>query len=719
MSNRLRRRFSISVIGIIICVAVVLSLGQFILSVYDQRQLQTEQSVLAQDTFQEQIEVLQRDSGARLARVLVNPLYYEDMDQIEELAQLSVGSYYNQSILIEAPDGRVLQRYPDSFEGEYRAAALPSEDLAKLMSGELLTYSTRESVVSITPIVLGDQVLGFLQMQGSPVSAAQVIDFGSTQSMLYPGSTNLVYWLMVSIATVCLAVFGLLFVRRASTDLTDPLAALTKTAHEIGKGNYQVEPDINRQDELGELAEAISEMSENLRAQYESVQYLAYHDPLTGQCNRISFQNFLEAKIDPNSSEIKSAFVLMLDLDDFRVINDLRSHEAGDRTLKIAASRIDDTLRKFELDPRNTASEILISRTGGDEFAVVITDPWKSSLASELADQLVVNLSKPYRVDNTTWRITVSVGIARYPDDDPTPNGLINCANMALFHSKITGKGKVSEYAQINHQDGLNGTRIKEDFKLAMASDNDELFLNYQPIINLTSGRITGAESLLRWNHPALGPLSPAQFIPLIEHSELAHDTDLWVIRKACEMLEKVQQVGSHFKLSANISVANLVRENFPDSIAQILNETGARPSQLYLEITESYLFQDEDRAHKNILRIRDLGVEVWLDDFGTGFSSLSHLRNLTVEGIKIDQTFVNSLGEQLPDRAMVSAMIALATAFDIGIIAEGIETREQAEILQTLGCRMGQGWLFAKALPEQQLVDEISASRNFFQQTA
>ena len=184
-------------------------------------------------------------------------------------------------------------------------------------------------------------------------------------------------------------------------------------------------------------------------------------------------------------------------------------------------------------------------------------------------------------------------------------------------------------------------------------------------------------------------------------------------------MLEKVQQVGSHFKLSANISVANLVRENFPDSIAQILNETGARPSQLYLEITESYLFQDEDRAHKNILRIRDLGVEVWLDDFGTGFSSLSHLRNLTVEGIKIDQTFVNSLGEQLPDRAMVSAMIALATAFDIGIIAEGIETREQAEILQTLGCRMGQGWLFAKALPEQQLVDEISASRNFFQQTA
>lgn len=412
------------------------------------------------------------------------------------------------------------------------------------------------------------------------------------------------------------------------------------------------------------------------------------HDLLTGLPNRLLFDELLALALVNIHRQGGMLAVMMLDLDRFRMINDTLGHIMGDRLLQSVTQRLRGCLRDSHT----------IARWGDDEFTVLLPQIRSAEDAIQIAQQILDALKAPFQIDIHELHITASIGITLSPYDGEDAGTLLKCADTTMNRAKQLGKNNYLLYTPTMNQRSLEGLLLGNH--LYKALNQQELLLHYQPQIELKTGKVVGVEALLRWQHPDMGLISPAQFIPLAEETGLICEIGEWVLRTACRQNREWQESGlPALRIAVNLSVRQFQQPNLVQTIAQILQETGLEPHYLELEITESLLMQDIDVVVTILRGLQRLGVYIAMDDFGTGYSSLSALMHLPVNTLKIDQSFVQNLNKHASNRAIISAVIALGHGLHLKLIAEGVETVEQLEFLRQNSCDIVQGYLFSRPL--------------------
>ena len=434
------------------------------------------------------------------------------------------------------------------------------------------------------------------------------------------------------------------------------------------------------------------------------VEHQAFHDALTGLPNRAKFLDRLEHAIPRAKRRENGVAVIFMDLDNFKIINDSLGHQTGDELLIQIAGRLQQFVRE----------EDTIARLGGDEFTVLLQDLHSVDEAIEVTERIVKGLLEPIKLSQGETVAMASIGIAYSEKGQDSAESLLRDADTAMYAAKARGKSGYAVFDQ--SMNALVVERMELENGLRMAMDQGELMLDYQPIVSLTSGDITGIEALLRWDHPTKGRISPDKFIPVAEDSGLIVPIGAWVLREAClshlALIKRLPKCRD-LTLSVNLSGRQLQRADIVPQIAAIIAETGFDPSLLKLEVTESVLIRDEVESVGKLHELKTLGIKIAIDDFGTGYSSLSTLNSYPVDVVKIDRAFISRMGQEEEVDAIVGAIVLLSRVMHLEVTAEGLETREQVQYLQAFGCDSAQGFYFSKPLCWNTLVDLLDQGLN------
>ncbi len=432
----------------------------------------------------------------------------------------------------------------------------------------------------------------------------------------------------------------------------------------------------------------------SLKNANERLHYMALHDGLTGLTNRALLEDRVDQTIRHASMEGRSFPVLFLDLDRFKPVNDYMGHHLGDEILKQVAMRFSETL-----NPDDT-----VARIGGDEFVIVLHNTRDPQRIHEVAQRVRNAVSRPFMINGQSLTISVSVGISMYPQDGTTFQALLANADSAMYHAKRKGPGVIQFFSP--EMDARTNLRVEMENDFRRALENDEFILHYQPKVTIRTGRIESLEALVRWNHPKRGLLLPHEFIPLAEETGLIVPLGTWVVREACRENAAWQKAGlPRLRLAVNLSALQFIHQNLEEIVFGALDEAGLDPDCLELEITETLLMRDPEGAMQTLSAIRSKGVHVAIDDFGTGYSSLAYLKKLPLDKLKIDRSFITGIDTNMNDAAIVRTIIVLAHSLDLRVIAEGVETFEQMEILRDMGCDAYQGFYLTPPLPPDLLV--------------
>jgi diguanylate cyclase (GGDEF)-like protein len=450
--------------------------------------------------------------------------------------------------------------------------------------------------------------------------------------------------------------------------------------------------------ELSEAASKLAALILEHRRLRSELMHNAYLDALTGLPNRRAGVQAIDAAITRAASHNGSVAVLWVDVNRFKRINDQFGHEAGDHVLQTIAERI-------RRNPLNTGTA---ARVGEDEFLIVIPGNDDSIDSVEIARRIGTAISKPIYVGSTRITVSTSIGICSYPQNGATADILERNADFAMSRAKSTGEG----YCVFSSAMGAEANEAMEiEEALGVALEKNYLRLVYQPLYAL-DGSLTGFEALLRFRHPQLGDISPARFIPIAEDTRLILPIGNWVLREACRQLKEWQDNGlQQVRMAVNISALQFARDDFADTVARTFSECGVDPENLILELTESVVMEDYTSVVSQMNLLRQCGVHIAMDDFGTGYSSLSYIHRIPVDIIKIDRSFVERLTEKGGTRPIVEAVIAMAKHLGLTVVAEGVETVEQHQILQQAGCQGFQGYLFARPLPPEEAASCLRAS--------
>jgi diguanylate cyclase len=438
------------------------------------------------------------------------------------------------------------------------------------------------------------------------------------------------------------------------------------------------------------------------------IRRLAYYDTLTGLPNRQLFQQNAARSLDHARERGRKVAVLYLDLDRFKRVNDNLGHAVGDALLKNVARRLEQCvgITTPGIDSSESFEEFAappIGRLSGDEFVLLVSPITHAKQADDLANEVRRSLAEPFECEGHSLVVTPSIGIALYPEDGADIEDLLIKADMAMYRAKEQGRNSYAFYGESLAIRSLG--RLELENELRRAFEAGEFELHYQPKIELVSGGVVGAEALLRWHHFSRGWIAPDKFIPIAEETGMIGPMGDWVIREACKTLKSWDTMGlAHLSIAVNVSVRQFARPDFVDSVLQTLQKHGIGPNRIELEITESLLMRNVTETTGNLKRLAAAGVGVSIDDFGTGYSSLGYLKQFTVNSLKIDRSFVKDLTVSSDDKAICSAIIALARELRLKVIAEGVETVEQLNFLRLQNCDQVQGYLFSKPIPAAEL---------------
>ncbi|MBL8533851.1 MAG: EAL domain-containing protein [Betaproteobacteria bacterium] len=448
---------------------------------------------------------------------------------------------------------------------------------------------------------------------------------------------------------------------------------------------------------------AIQDITENKAAE-ERIHQLAYFDRLTQLPNRHRFVENVEAALTHARNSDRLVAVLSMDLDQFKRINDTLGHAVGDRLLTSVADRLRETVRTRDtVLRRNTVEDSHLARLGGDEFCVLLTDMSHFEDAAKVAQRIIESLQRPMDVDGRELFTTTSVGISLFPMDGGDADTLVKNADAAMYFAKSQGRNNYQFYGKEMNSRALE--RLAMESRLRRAVERREFQLHYQPKLDLRSGRIVGVEALIRWQHPELGMVPPAEFIPIAEDSGLIVSIGEWVMREAAEQVRRWQANGlDSFHVAVNIASPHFQQPDFTDHVAAILQETGLAPKYLELEVTESMLMDDRTLNLDTLTRLKKMGLRLSIDDFGTGYSSLAYLKRFPVDTLKVDRSFVKDTPAADDDAAIASAIIAMAHSLRLEVVAEGVETSSQLEFLKAHGCEYVQGYLISRPVPAAEI---------------
>ncbi len=431
----------------------------------------------------------------------------------------------------------------------------------------------------------------------------------------------------------------------------------------------------------------IEDISERKRAE-DIIRKQAYHDNLTDLPNRVLFGERLERTLSQSRRSDEMAAVLFMDLDRFKQINDTLGHAAGDKLLKEVARRL----------LRTVGADDTVARMGGDEFTVLLPGITSPRDGARMAQKIKRILSRPLTLDGHDLYVAASVGIAVFPFDGQDADTLVKHADVAMYRAKEQGGDDYQMYTRAMNATSLQRLVMEASLRKALA--RDEFTLLFQPQFDMATGRIDGAEALVRWNHPELGQLKPAQFIPLAEETGLISPLGEWILREACRHGARWMQAGTPLRVSVNISARQFAQRDLAERVDTILRETGFDGKLLDMELTESALLEQGKGALETLASLKELGLRLSVDDFGTGYSSLMYLRQFPIDVLKVDQSFVQGMTTRSEDAAIVRAVIDLAHALGLRVVAEGVETTDQREQLAVLGCDALQGYLFSAPVP-------------------
>ena len=435
----------------------------------------------------------------------------------------------------------------------------------------------------------------------------------------------------------------------------------------------------------------------DLHSARERNRRLAYFDALTGAPNRTYFQSILDGALARRRDAGNPFALLCIDLDNFKRINDTLGHSVGDELLRVVTQRLHSELRSASPE-RGGEDHCGLSRLGGDEFMVLLQDMKDPDEASAVAARLIAAVSRPMRLAKHDVLVTPSIGIALCPTHGDDAETLLRNADLAMYFAKRRGAGTAALFQPDMSAGALK--RLTIEGELRGAIERNELSIEYQPQYRLGSARIVGLEALLRWKHPSLGMVPPSEFIPIAEQTGLIFAVGEWVLRTACLQAAAWHRDGLQpVRVAVNVSGLQLVQSDFPASVGRILRETQLPRGALELEITETVIVQDDDRAIRAIEELQALGVEIAIDDFGTGHSSFARLSRFPINRLKIDRAFVRRAHMSSADNAIASAMISMAKTLNIEVVAEGIEEMEQLIVLQDCSCDLGQGYLLSRPL--------------------
>ncbi|MGB1311364.1 MAG: putative bifunctional diguanylate cyclase/phosphodiesterase [Leucothrix sp.] len=444
--------------------------------------------------------------------------------------------------------------------------------------------------------------------------------------------------------------------------------------------------------------EGLKQKNQRVLQSQEIIQKLAECDDLTGLLNRTGAESYFQHMLGNRNINDDHIVAYFIDLDSFKSINDLFDHHAGDQLLIETSDRLDALLH---------GEDDFACRFGGDEFVLVLCTDRQLDVAV-FAEKIKMSLAKPHQILGAESEITASIGVA-IGCNTPSFDALCKKADMAMFKAKQSGKNQYHLYTDQLQHDYMRNLNIVNDLNSAI--DNHLLDLFYQPKVNLQSNKIESAEALLRWNRGNDDGIGPEEFIPIIESTELIHSIGDWVINEACLACKKWHSEGEFIRVAVNVSALQLTRPSFYQTVADTLERVGLAPEFLEVEITEHSLIREETVVNTQLEALKTLGVSLSIDDFGTGYSNLAYLAHLQVDVLKLDRSFVSKLTVSQEYLAIVTAVIKMAKMLGMKVVAEGVETRRELEILADLDCDYGQGYLWSKAMPDSKL---LSVIKNF-----
>ncbi|TCS37120.1 putative bifunctional diguanylate cyclase/phosphodiesterase [Reinekea marinisedimentorum] len=510
-------------------------------------------------------------------------------------------------------------------------------------------------------------------------------------------------YLLSSLAILLVVLFFVyLLARRLQRRIAGPFENLVQGMKNISASNdfsHRIEKGEN--DEVGQIIDNFNEMigqiersNLQIQAKNKEVEQHAFYDALTGLPNRRMLMQQLSKELNRCSRTFKTGALLYLDLDHFKTINDSLGHTTGDMLLKEVAHRLRSHLRKGDTP----------ARVGGDEFVVILTDLDENvGVAAEnalsVAEALRKQLSSPYVIEERRLHSSPSIGIALFHHANDSADDLIKQADLAMYKAKEDGRNLVQFFAADMQKLALRRMHIEEDLRHALESDPNQLELHYQPQVN-HNGEIFGAEALIRWNHPTNGRISPEEFIPVAEVTGLIHPLGKWVLSHGLQQLSVWQSKGLNTQLAINISPNQFLQEGFLETVTEAVKTCGVNAERFELEITESVIMRDIDEVVELMKELKTLGIKFSIDDFGTGYSSLQYLTKLPISKLKIDKSFINDLFTDPNDAAIVNTIIAMTKHLGVAVIAEGVETLEEANFLFENGCDAFQGYYYDRPMP-------------------
>ncbi|MDD5462847.1 MAG: EAL domain-containing protein [Methylococcales bacterium] len=432
------------------------------------------------------------------------------------------------------------------------------------------------------------------------------------------------------------------------------------------------------------------------------VRHLAYYDVVTGLPNRTSFLELLSKALELAKRNERSFAVLFLDLDGFKGVNDTYGHHVGDLMLKEISGRLTEGLRRSDVASRYLYHQnyiVDVARLGGDEFTILLNELTQPEDAAIAARNILKWIAEPILLENHKVFSGASIGIALFPQDGQDGETLLKNADVAMYHAKKMGKGNFQFFHDFMNVKARK--RMELENCMHQAVSNNELHLYYQPVINVVSGELIGAEALMRWDSPQLGFLYPADFIPLAEESGMILKFGEWAMHEVCRHYKDWQKEGmGYLSIAINLSSLQFNQISLIPMLKEILDEYQLDPSFLVFELTETIIMADSEKMLGTLLELKKMGIRLSIDDFGTGYSSLSYLKRFPLDSLKIDRSFIKDLSTNSEDAAIVNAILALATALNLHVIAEGVETDLQKQFLQNTSCQAVQGYLFAKPMP-------------------
>ena len=629
---------------------------------------------------------------AQAADLLVNPTYYFDLDAIGATTRSILHQADVSYVLVYDAKGSIVH----DGSGDIPTFGQQMRDplAMQIVSADGLQVLSTDEVMDVsTPIKLGDQRLGGIRVGyslGKIRTEEAHINRGMSDRLREIGSRHLAWIGWSVLMLVGLAVLVGIVLQCA---LVRPIRQLSEAAREIEAGNFSTMLPVNgRKDEVGTLVRAFSRMADSIERHDRDMRRMAYTDSLTGLANRLAFRETLDHRLMQLRGVGRQLALLFADIDDFKRVNDTLGHDVGDEVLIQFANRIREAVERAG----GHASEL--ARFGGDEFVILLHSEGEHGdirgSAAHLAETLVAELSRPIVVQDRQVFLGTSIGVTLFPEDASGATMLMKHGDIAMYQAKVAGKNCYRFYSRAMDQAVTRRVRIEQDLRGAW--ERGELTLAYQPIYRVSDKTLLGAEALLRWQHPVHGQVAPSVFIDVAEQSGLIETIGPAVVRAACKDAMRWRREGAgELFVSVNVSARQLRSGDFHDQVTAALAESGLPPRLMHIELTETAVLGDEEQARQILSSLRDLGIKVWLDDFGTGFSGLSHLRRVPVDGVKIDRSFIADVLRDPDDLALTTAIIAMAHSLGMTVVAEGVEKEGQCDLLRARGCDLAQGyWL-------------------------